>query len=227
MNIRIALSKCDGQPTSAFLLIDGMTEYKGRTPIIKYGETERKSKEYDNGTAIGDRIIGVLAVCGPIEEYFLYHLDDFVPGGANTMVEVLRLALLDLAELLSTLHMSLPLTLFLQFDNCGENKNKEMFCYLSLLIEYGHFKYIQVNFLIVGHTHCRLDQYFSTICAILRSAQFIATTIALMELLSIKPEGSDYKVPKIQRIVHVIYDVKEAFKDYYNKGIHYYQVTII
>ena len=38
-----------------------------------------------------------------------------------------------------------------------------MFAYLSLLVEQGHFDEIQVNFLIVGHTHTTIDQYFSVI----------------------------------------------------------------
>ena len=38
-----------------------------------------------------------------------------------------------------------------------------MFAYLSLLVEQRHFDEIRVNFLIVGHTHAPIDQYFSVI----------------------------------------------------------------
>ncbi len=38
-----------------------------------------------------------------------------------------------------------------------------MFMYLSYLIETGILKEIEVNFLIVGHTHCSVDQYFSVL----------------------------------------------------------------
>ena len=38
-----------------------------------------------------------------------------------------------------------------------------MFAYLSLLVEQRHFDEIRVNFLIFGHTHAPIDQYFSVI----------------------------------------------------------------
>lgn len=42
-------------------------------------------------------------------------------------------------------------------------QNKEMCCYAALLIELGLFDEININFLIVGHTHCNLDQNFSVL----------------------------------------------------------------
>ena len=69
-------------------------------------------------------------VCGPIEEVFLYHVGDLVGGGANFMVECLRMAMKDLAERLA-FHkdvtgdnpMVLPRRGVFHFDNCpSENK---------------------------------------------------------------------------------------------------------
>ena len=53
----------------------------------------------------------------------------------------------------------------LQFDNCGDNKNKEIFGFYCVLIESWSFDEIEIAFLIVGHTHatCSIDQYFSVI----------------------------------------------------------------
>ena len=38
-----------------------------------------------------------------------------------------------------------------------------MFAYASVLIELGYFEGIDINFLIVGHTHSSIDQYFSVL----------------------------------------------------------------
>jgi hypothetical protein len=70
-----------GNTTYALLYSDGMTVMTGDTP-------KRQGDNID--ATITNRVIGVLAVCGPIESTFIYNLDDFVPGGANTMIEVMR-----------------------------------------------------------------------------------------------------------------------------------------
>jgi hypothetical protein len=48
----------------------------------------------------------------------------------------------------------LPRVLKLQLDNClGDNKNRYMMAYLSLLTAFGVFEEIIEGFLMVGHTH--------------------------------------------------------------------------
>jgi hypothetical protein len=57
-----------------------------------------------------------------------------------------------------------PKRLFLVMDNSGkDNKNNCVFRFLSLLVQRGIFEEIWINFLIVGHTHDRVDQFFSCI----------------------------------------------------------------
>ena len=57
-----------------------------------------------------------------------------------------------------------PENLHLVMDNSGrDNKNNAVFRYLVLLVKRGIFKSVQVNFLLVGHTHDRVDQFFSCI----------------------------------------------------------------
>ena len=56
----------------------------------------------------------------------------------------------------------LPENLLLQLDNCaGENKNRYLFAYLSLLVAKGVFKTVHLGFLMVGHTHEDIDAMFS------------------------------------------------------------------
>jgi len=69
-----------GNTQHAFLYSDGMTVMTGNTPRKKNNENPY----------ITNRVIGVMAVCGHINEIFIYNLDDFVSGGANTMIEIMR-----------------------------------------------------------------------------------------------------------------------------------------
>ena len=50
----------------------------------------------------------------------------------------------------------------MQLNNCaGENKNRYLFSYLSLLVAKGVFKTVHLGFLMVGHTHEDIDAMFS------------------------------------------------------------------
>ena len=48
-----------------------------------------------------------------------------------------------------------------------------MFSDCSLLVETGLLDEIYVNFLIVGHTHISIDQYFSVLSRAINRAEFI------------------------------------------------------
>jgi hypothetical protein len=61
-------------------------------------------------------------VCGPINEYVSISTDNTIPGGANVMIEVTRMAIEILAEKLAAIGFVLPKSLGVQYDNCGENK---------------------------------------------------------------------------------------------------------
>ena len=58
-----------------------------------------------------------------------------------------------------------PSKLILLMDNSGkDNKNNSVFSYLAHLVQRaGMFVEVKVHFLIVGHTHDRVDQFFSCI----------------------------------------------------------------
>lgn len=52
--------------------------------------------------------------------------------------------------------------LFLQVDNCtGENKNHTLLGYLGSLVGRGVVGRVEMNFMMVGHTHILIDQVFS------------------------------------------------------------------
>ena len=106
--------------------------------------------------------------------------------------------------------------MWLQFDNCGENKNKEMFCYLSMLIELYIFDEVEISFLIVGHTHSSIDQYFSVISKSIRKAKFIGSPLALMNLVR-ETHYLTWTTDPIVREISVYYDMIKFFEPYRNK----------
>jgi hypothetical protein len=95
-----------------------------------------------------------------------------------------------------------------------------MFAYLSLLVEQFVFDVIHVNFLIVGHTHSSIDQYFGVLTGAIKSTQFIASPLSLKELLKMAHtvENID-KRPSVVRQISVYYDYFTAFAPYLTKKI--------
>ena len=203
-----------GNPLRFLLFPDGMTIYTCRTPKFP-----RESKG-DN--FIESRIIGIEVYCGPIKTVFVYRTSAMIGGGANIMVEVLRQALIDLGSLIYSQNLRFPRIALFQFDNCGENKNKEVFAYVSLLIEGFIFDLVDINFLIVGHTHASIDQYFSVISKAIFNSYFIGTPLALLELIR-RAHNSSWKQEAIIRDILVYYDFKSAIAPYLNDKIKYYQ----
>ena len=110
-----------GRPVALFMCPDAMTERRTRVPK-EQKDGDRKNKEQNFLT---NRIMGVDVTCGPnIDMKILLHLDNFVVGGANLMVEVMRQCMAEVGKLLEKDGHAIPKTMYWQMDNCGENKNK-------------------------------------------------------------------------------------------------------
>jgi len=111
-----------------------------------------------------------------------------------------------------------------------------MFAYLSHLVQARKFTQIrvsfllyfylqsfptkfvpQINFLVVGHTHCPLDQYFSVLSKAILKAIFIASPEALMELFDTahKIEVADQR-PVINRIIYAVWDWVQMYAPFIN-----------
>jgi len=107
----------------------------------------------------------------------------------------------------------------------------------SLLVEGGYFEEATMGFLVVGHTHASIDQYFSCLRKRIRRAQFIASPLALHYLFSLrlqagnsgKPRGkrkkeSIYRPPLLQIQLSFVYDYVSAFAPYINKSLKKYGI---
>lgn len=228
-NIELARSSYDetGQPKTVLFFCDGFTEWKGETP--RFPGVHSHGAKYK--TTHASRIIGVQVVCGPIDEFFVYYVDDLVSKGANIMIEVQRQAILDVAKRLATFKTStgvcleIPKHAIFQFDNSRENKNRFMFTYFSLLVEEHHFDRIDINFLIVGHTHGSIDQFFSVLAKAIDRVKFICSPLALVEVIR-SAFVNDVKKRSISviRQIRVVYNYTEALKKVVNRSIKYFVV---
>ena len=212
-----------------------MTAVKGNTPRKGNRELKKDSKK------ITSRIIGVEVHCGPIHGTMLYYTDNVTAGGASIIIEVTRQALLDLQKLLAECHdlsndpLDMPQHIIFQFDNCPENKNKFVFAYFALLVQEGHFTKIEVFFLIVGHTHASIDQYFSVISRQIYWCNFLGSPLALEQLLSresfdmfswsrAKTKVSVKAKPLLVRKISVVYNMNQALAPLINNTIKYYPI---
>jgi hypothetical protein len=97
---------------------------------------------------------------------------------------------------------------------------------MSLLVERDYYETIECNFLLVGHTHSSIDQYFSVIAAAMRRAEHILSPIALMEHVvkrAFTKEGK-HKNPAVVEQITVVYDMKTALAPFINTDIKFYSI---
>ena len=108
-----------------------------------------------------------------------------------------------------------------------------MFAYASLIVEAGLVDEVYLSFLVVGHTHCNLDQEFSFISKYISKSAWIGSPLAMQELYlvasrqaqaeKIKKGESDGRITLGVQLLYV-FDWKEFFAAVVNKNIKYFQV---
>jgi hypothetical protein len=116
-----------------------------------------------------------------------------------------------------------------------------MFSYIHLLVEKDKFDSVDVFFLIVGHTHASIDQYFSVLARQILKSEFIGSPLALHALLGREQDynlsgnawehrGKDGKTkprrakPLLIRKISVIFDMKTALSPILDWNIKYYSI---
>ena len=95
---------------------------------------------------------------------YLFWTTEQIKHDSNLTIECLRRTLLKYEEEKG----KLPPILYLQMDNGPDQKSKQFLAFLAYLVESGVFHKIKVSYLIVGHTHEDIDQYFSCISRYIR-----------------------------------------------------------
>jgi hypothetical protein len=143
------------------MAVDGMDQAKFKVPRIL-----RQTKSLDS------LIRPALHVQGAWAHGFGYHMavmDADMKHDTNNNVEVISRML----EQIFRTHKGLPLGLHLQQDNTSrECKNQKILKWAVKLVSLGVFRWVTLNYLIVGHTHDNLDGTFGQITVRLATFEF-------------------------------------------------------
>lgn len=118
-------------------------------------------------------------------------------------------------------------------------QNRYMFSWVQLLVDKDAFTAVDIFFLIVGHTHASIDQYFSVLAKQILSSDFIGSPLALHALLGrerdynlsgsawqqedgeVKPRKAK---PLLIRKLSVFFDLKTCLAKLIDFNVKYYSV---
>jgi hypothetical protein len=102
-----------------------------------------------------------------------------------------------------------------------------MFCFLSHLIEDCYFDEIEMFFLVVGHTHNILDQWFGVLARAIRKANFIGSALALHAIYKIAhAEKVEHLRPKVVHQIEVYHDFRKYYGPLLNEDIHHIRIPL-
>jgi len=97
--------------------------------------------------------------------------------------------------------------------------------FFSLLVEEGYFEEIELFYLVVGHTHNRLDQWFSVLSKAIANSEYIGSVIALHSLYMIahQEKEKDKRPSRVEQL-YCYHDWAEYLAPVINDKIKHYQV---
>ena len=107
----------------------------------------------------------------------------------------------------------LPPILTLQLDNAsGDNKNRWVFGFCSLLVFKGIFREIYINFLIVGHTHEDIDALFGRWSTMLKTNNYPTLPRLMKSFMECET------LPVIPHLIEEVPDFKTFLNGYLGRG---------
>jgi hypothetical protein len=143
------------------IILDAMDQKKCTLPHVK-----RETKSSADLLRMKQKLMGCL-----VHGYgmYLYLLSPPVAGGGNFSVYALARTLEAVGDQRESLGRErLPPTLYLQLDNASDNKCKAILAFADYLVATGVFRKVKLCFLLVGHTHEDVDQYFrQVVCLVM------------------------------------------------------------
>jgi hypothetical protein len=157
-------------------------------------------------------VLGVI-VHGQPHTYYLYTFNDNLKGDANMNIEGIRRTLLKHLEG----GRRMPRILYVQADNASDNKNFAMIAFLAVLVFHDYVEEVQLSFLLVGHTHEDIDQFFSVLTKHLVNLKVVKTPQAFQTEIERASAGKRRKV--IARTVDAVLNWTDALKPYSNQTI--------
>jgi hypothetical protein len=102
-----------------------------------------------------------------------------------------------------------------------------MFCHLSHIIEDCYFDEIELFFLVVGHTHNILDQWFGVFARAIRKADFIGSVMALHALYKIAHSSKVHHLrPKLVHQLEIYHDWVKFYAPVLNEDIKHFGIPL-
>ena len=126
--------------------------------------------------------------------------------------EMCEASLLPLPEVLFPA-TPLPPILNIQMDNAtGDNKNRYVFCFWSLLVAKKIFREVYVNFMIVGHMHDDIDALFGRWSMALKKESFPTVPLLMKSFMDVE------SIPTILHLIEEVADFKGFIGGKLNDG---------
>ena len=143
----------------------------------------------------------------------------FVGSGSKNLfkailkgAEMCKASLPPLPEVL-VLATSLPPILNVQLDNAtGDNKNRYVFGFWSLLVAKKIFREVYVNFMIMGHTHDDIDALFGRWSMVLKKESFPTVPLLMKSFMDVE------SIPTIPHLIEEVADFKVFIEGSLNDG---------
>jgi hypothetical protein len=102
-----------------------------------------------------------------------------------------------------------------------------MFCFLSHIIEDCYFDEIEMFFLVVGHTHNILDQWFGVLARAIRKANFIGSSLAIHAIYMIAHAAKvEHLRPKTVHQLEIYHDMRKYYAPLINEDIHHFGIPL-
>jgi hypothetical protein len=155
------------------IICDAMDQGKTQLPIMR-----RRAKN-DKVDLVKQKVMGVMVHGWGT---FLYVAHSPLKLGVNFVLECVWRTLLKLNAMYTAKAFLWPAKLKLQFDNASDNKAYAALMFFAILVKDGVFTKVTINFLMVGHTHEDIDQYFSVIARRLNKIVYSDRSVGVYSL---------------------------------------------
>ena len=147
--------KCGEEKDKFAIIMDSIDKWKTTFPFF----VNPPKSVVEGATMVVTKMTAAMVFgCGVKAGVYTFWANEQVQHDSNLTIEVLRRTLLKLEEC-----GPLPRRMYLQLDNASDNKSAQFLALLAYLIEKGCFDCIKLSYLIVGHTHDIIDQWFSVL----------------------------------------------------------------
>ena len=157
----------------------------------------RPPKKYAEKTKLSCKAMGII-IHGILRAMLLFSL--MVPHGASMTCESILWGLNHLDEK----YGRLPERIYIQLDNCSDNKARTVLAFLFDLRRRGILDKATVCMLIVGHTHIDIDQWFGVFSRALTAHEALSLPSYVRVLTSAFVNLAN--APKIVELVPIVHD---------------------